>query len=307
MYIFSGVLICSTTGARQASQDAPPGTLAERLGGAPTQPTPAPVPAFSLPAKPPPPLPRKGPPSGVCLLVFAPSSVSYLVVRQPRLDRQQPPHLKRRLSGVERSSSPTTRQKMDMPEPQITNPPQPTNNQPAPTHPSGSPREDWQHAPSALEETRKSSPPIARDDHTTTRAHTPTQPSPPPEAQTVRRSPTREPGEMTPRKILSGPTPSGLGPNAHLSPGRPPPRHPRTNSPYQGSASSVNGRREPDVSGLMRELWDTRRQLTAMQAREQVILDDLERLGARPNEPRSDRVTRDGTCAPFLWLVGWCR
>ena len=50
------------------------------------------------------------------------------------------------------------------------------------------------------------------------------------------------------------------------------------------------------MSRLTRELWDTRRQLTAMQAREQVVLDDLERLGVRPESTAdADRngVSRD--------------
>lgn len=58
------------------------------------------------------------------------------------------------------------------------------------------------------------------------------------------------------------------------------------------------------MSRLTRELWDTRRQLTAMQAREQVILDDLERLGARPDSSGADRVSRDGTCGfPLVGIV----
>ncbi|KIJ16207.1 hypothetical protein PAXINDRAFT_32807, partial [Paxillus involutus ATCC 200175] len=46
------------------------------------------------------------------------------------------------------------------------------------------------------------------------------------------------------------------------------------------------------VSHLTRELWDTRRQLMAMQAREKVILEDLDKLGARPQIPASEGQSR---------------
>jgi len=115
---------------------------------------------------------------------------------------------------------------------------------------------------------------------------------------------------MTPRPVLSGPSStgppgSGLSPGLGSAPVPGPGSGPRhtphlsstglsPGSPYAGSNSSGNshggggdswGRRrdrDRDVNRLTRELWDTRRQLTAMQAREQAILDDLERLGVRP-------------------------
>ncbi|KAF8444022.1 hypothetical protein L210DRAFT_864828 [Boletus edulis BED1] len=114
---------------------------------------------------------------------------------------------------------------------------------------------------------------------------------------------------MTPRAVR---TPSNTGPGSGSGPGLgpgpgsgprppppPPPHYPTLStgrspgSPYAGSNSSGNSHgsgdswarrreRDHDVNQLTRELWDTRRQLTAMRVREQAILDDLERLGERP-------------------------
>ena len=267
------------------------------------------VPTISTLAKPqPPPLPPpRVPPSAVRSPVVPArvGDVSFNCMRwQPRSDRQQPPHLKRRLSSAESSSGFTaTRQKLDMPETQTTHPPRPINTQLQPSSATASPRTDRPPGSSNPGDTTKGVPQVTLND--SVRTPTPTQPidGAPMAAQPMPASPDRESGEMTPRTPLptSGPSSSGSGPG----PGRQPPPHPSgpgPSSPYPSSSSSGNGdagvarRRDRDVGRLMRELWDTRRQLTAMQAREQVILDDLERLGSRPDGSGSNLVSRDGTC-----------
>lgn len=198
------------------------------------------------------------------------------------------------MSVVEGPSSPA-RQKLDAPEVQTTAPLRSNNTQLQQTHLPTSPRTDRQRGLSTPGDATKVIPQLTQDEATLlTDAPAPTLPILS-EPQTIPPSPPREPGEMTPHTPLplpiptpvSGRSPLGLAP-------RPSPLHhptltnPAPTSPYPSSISSGNGdahasrRRDRDVSRLMRELWDTRRQLTAMQAREQVILDDLERLSARP-------------------------
>ena len=91
----SGVLICSTAGPEQVSQDAPPGTLAERLGDPLPDIVPQPVPVpvsvltHSLPAKPRPPLPPppRVPPSAVRWLFSR--AVSLFLIRFGSLGRTE--------------------------------------------------------------------------------------------------------------------------------------------------------------------------------------------------------------------------
>ncbi|KAF8552790.1 hypothetical protein OG21DRAFT_1335175 [Imleria badia] len=238
------------------------------------QPVSVSVPTHPLPLKPPgvPPPPRVPPTA-------------------PRSDRQQQPRLKRRMSGTEGSPS-STRQKLDVPEVPTTTP---INTQLQPTNPPTSPA-DRQHGSSAPGDATSTSPqPMQDQAMPSTHAHTLTAPRQP-EPQTIPPSPTREPGEMTPQTILtplSGPPSAGAGAGSGSTTRPPPPNHstlsiPAPASPRPSSSSSGNGdshaprRRDRDANRLTRELWDTRRQLTAMQAREQVILDDLGRLGVWP-------------------------
>lgn len=319
MYILSGVLIRSTADAREASQDASPGTLAGRWGnpllGTLQQPTPTP----SLPSRPPPIPPPRVPPSAVrSLLVYTLLGISHSNVEQPRLDRQQPPHLKRRISGVEAPPS-STRPKLDAPEVPTTS----INTRPKQTPLPTSPRADRQReSATPIDPTSAPPQPMQEDATPLARAHPPTA-AKPPEPQ-VPPSP-REPGEMTPQTIptpIPGPPSTGSG-GASSTSRLPPPNHPPLSipprpppSPYPSSSSSGNGdlhaprRRDRDENRLTRELWDTRRQLTAIQAREQVILDDLERIGVRPENTGVDRsdVLREGTsgtCAELLFELTW--
>lgn len=209
-----------------------------------------------------------------------------------------------------------TRQKLDVTEVSTTSPVQPITSEPQPTQSLTSPRADREQSPAPITEDPPKAPPQpmqeVKDDTTVApppvQVHKSTTPKPP-EAPVVDHSPSREPGEMTPNRI---PTPAvGPGPSPSA---RPPfsnhrtlsPHGPRPASPYGGSLSSPNGDlrrrdrdRDRDVSRLTRELWDTRRQLTALQAREQAIMNDLESLGARPEGSSTDRagVSRDGACS----------
>ncbi|KAI9456599.1 hypothetical protein HD554DRAFT_1845477 [Boletus coccyginus] len=193
------------------------------------------------------------------------------------------------MSGAEGPSN-LTRQKLDASDEPTTAPPLRSIT----THPPTSPRADRQRSSSTPGEATKAFlPQSTRDD--ATHVETPTAPAPP-EPQTIP-SPPREPGEIHPAPIpthVSGPLTLGSGSSlasASASSTRPPPTTHAVlppfapPSPYLNSSSSGNDeqrRRDRDASRLTRELWDTRRELRAMQAREQVILDDLERLGARP-------------------------
>ncbi|KAF9223112.1 hypothetical protein BS17DRAFT_706581, partial [Gyrodon lividus] len=47
-------------------------------------------------------------------------------------------------------------------------------------------------------------------------------------------------------------------------------------------------RKSSRANRLTKELWDTRRQIMTMQAREKVILEDLDELGVGPQIPASD-------------------
>ncbi|KAH0828726.1 hypothetical protein J3R83DRAFT_3137 [Lanmaoa asiatica] len=292
--LLAGTLIRSTARPEQASQDAPPGLFADRLSvEIAQQPVSVPVPTYSSPVKPQPPAPTPALPPPPKL---PPSA--------PRLDRQ-PPHLKRRLSPVEGPSS-LTRQKLDAPEVQNAISSRSINTQLQ--HPPTSPRANRKRGSSTPGDATKAFPQIMRDD-VKPLTHTHMAPPLPPEPRTTSPSPPREPGEVTPHTPLAFPAPVS-GPSSSNSGLRPPPPSrptlstPRPASPYPSSPSSGGGDphasrlRDRDVSRLMRELWDTRRQLTAMQAREQVILDDLERLGARPDSAGTgaDRnaVSRDG-------------
>jgi len=207
-----------------------------------------------------------------------------------------------------------TRQKLDASdEPSTAPPPRSTT-----AHPPTSPRADRQRRSSTPGDATKAFPQSTRDD--ATHVETPTAPGPP-EPQTISSSPPGEPGEIHPIPVpisahVSGPPTLGPGPGlASTSGTRPPPTNhtvlpsPAPASPYLNSFSSGNDdqrrRDRGDVSRLTRELWDTRRELRAMQAREQVILDDLERLGVRPEGTAgTDRngVSRDGACACLLSL-----
>ncbi|KAG8221484.1 hypothetical protein J3R82DRAFT_1697 [Butyriboletus roseoflavus] len=268
-----GVLIRSTAGA-----EAPPGSLAERLNvplpEIAQQPTPTPI--HSLPVKPQPPAPAPPPPK------LPPSA--------PRLDRQ-PSHMKRRMSVVEDPSS------LAVPEAQTTTTLRSIKAQPQPTHLPTSPRAGRRRGSSTPGDATKASPQPAQDEATPlTHSHAPTLPILS-EPETIPRSPPREHGERTSHTPLPIPTPvsgrSPLGSGPRPPPHRPTVPNPAPASPYPSSSSSGNGdghascRRDRDVSRLTRELWDTRRQLTAMRAREQVILDDLERVGARPESAGS--------------------
>lgn len=217
----------------------------------------------------------------------------------------------------------STRQKLDVPLPEVptTSPLQSVNVNPQPQQPQPptSPEADQQAESSAPVDTTKAASQPTRDDADATpsaRVRTPTALRPPePQTNPTSESPAREPGEMTPQPTMtpvSGPSGSGPGPSSTPATRPPPPSNhypPQpicSVSPYMNSSSLGNGdfhlprRRDHDVNRLMRELWDTRRQLTAMQAREQVILDDLEKIGARPESTGADRngVSRDGAYAP---------
>lgn len=192
-----------------------------------------------------------------------------------------------------------------------------TKTQPQQTLPT-SPRACRRRESSTPGDAMKALPQLARDDGAPS-AHESALPVRS-EPQATPPSPPREPGEMTPRTPLPIPTPvSGVSPLGSGSGPRPPPLYhltlpapppaPAGASPHPSSSSSGNGDqsrlRDRDVNRLMRELWDTRRQLTAMQAREQAILDDLERLGARPNSAGANRngVSQDGAYASPLLLL----
>ncbi|KIJ62300.1 hypothetical protein HYDPIDRAFT_114795 [Hydnomerulius pinastri MD-312] len=64
---------------------------------------------------------------------------------------------------------------------------------------------------------------------------------------------------------------------------------PRPSSNSSGSNVGSHSSHRETVGRLTRELWDTRREVTALQAREKVILDELDTMGARPNTVSSER------------------
>ncbi|KAH7890521.1 hypothetical protein F5I97DRAFT_1922978 [Phlebopus sp. FC_14] len=77
----------------------------------------------------------------------------------------------------------------------------------------------------------------------------------------------------------------------------PPPRVPRKSvSPNIPGSKSSGGRSnsishasdKESVNRLSREVWDIRRQITALQAREKVVSQELNRLGVRPSPPSSE-------------------
>ncbi|KIK98633.1 hypothetical protein PAXRUDRAFT_31060 [Paxillus rubicundulus Ve08.2h10] len=70
------------------------------------------------------------------------------------------------------------------------------------------------------------------------------------------------------------------------------PSKPFSRSEALSHQSPSDSEQSSRVSHLTRELWDTRRHLMAMQAREKVILEDLDKLGARPQIPAFEDVSK---------------
>jgi len=205
------------------------------------EPTTAATPGHASPMEPPPPPPQPPPQPETSAVKYPPTS--------PRAGRQQLPHLKRRKSTPDGPPK-QTRQKLDTPE---------------------------RHALVDTPESMEISPP-------------------------------RESGELTPLATpysarsaasASGTSPSGGGGGggggARLLIPRSVALRYASSASSSGSGShrghqsplslfppqDASRRRDHDVNRLTRELWDTRRELAAMRAREQVILGDLGRFGAQ--------------------------
>ncbi|KAH7926591.1 hypothetical protein BV22DRAFT_1032729 [Leucogyrophana mollusca] len=84
----------------------------------------------------------------------------------------------------------------------------------------------------------------------------------------------------------SGPRPPSFAQRATL-PSRPP--SPAPSIPVGPDPPSGPRVRSDTVGRLTRDLWDTRREISAFQAREQAILIELGKLGARPKSPATER------------------
>ncbi|KAF8838178.1 hypothetical protein BDN67DRAFT_1013282 [Paxillus ammoniavirescens] len=266
----SGAVIATTSKLEEAHEDVPETSLAARLGD-PLREVPEPFVAVSVVPSSPPTKPS--------------SSLQKPPPTAPRLERERlsrPQYPKRPLGSSRESSPSPVRRKMDSVALQnldksivalrsLSTTLQ-DNTCPAPS------RDDQQWE--SLGSWNSSSPsPLIGD--TGTLAASDTTQRPLPSLEEPRYLDVRLSVPETPKSPLPLPSKSFSRPEA---------------SSHRGSSASAdNGnysQQSSRVSHLTRELWDTRRQLMAMQAREKVILEDLNKLGARPQIPASEDISK---------------